>query len=253
MAARSAWKGSLSFGLVNVPIKLMKATEDRDIHFNWIHDTDNGKIKQKRFCETCREEVDMSGIVKGFAVDSETVVRFTEEDLDNLPVGTIDTVKLCRLDVMPDPLALDSSYFVMPEKSGEHALAVLFGSMKKSAKKAIFGNITIRHKERPCAIWVRENGLVLSTLRFSDEIREHQYESSGASKEEIQMAGEILAEMRDEMIQVDHYRESVLEVAAKKAGGQLTSVPKKNMKSAPPTDLMAALLASVEQARKAKK
>lgn len=255
MAQRSAWKGALSWGLINIPVKAYKATEERGVSFHMLHATDFGRIKQNRTCSVCSEElVGMGEIVRGYEVDEGTTVPFTAEDFESLPGGTNGIVNLCQISGIPDPLKIGDSYFLAPEKTGVQALSILTAAMKKLKAKSVLGSITVRDRERPCYLWIRDGQIVLSTLRWDDEIRSVEIEYDEPTKDQVTMGLELLEAMNQPVPEVDGYREAVIALATAKAKGSWQPTPLAKAKSQIKADGLTDMLKqAVQEARKQQK
>lgn len=254
MAMRAAWKGSISLGIVQVPIKIYTTTDDKSISFNQLHRDCETAIKQSKNCPTCNmTDLGMGDIVKGFTLDGnkENCVVFTEDDLEQLPVPSIKEIDLVSTGEIPDPITIDTNYFVVPEESGKRAFSVLVAAMTSLKKKgALNGLIAMRNRERPCSIWLREDTVILSTLKFKDEVRHVPVELMKTSKDEVDLALQILSLKNDPMPEEDHYRNAVIEIARKKREGEDWKIPVTKKDISPPTDLMDALRESLKKAGK---
>jgi non-homologous end joining protein Ku len=176
------------------------------------------------------------------------MVEFTSLDFENLPSGTEKTVLLRQLSGTPDPLRIENSYVITPEKSGQHALSILYATLKK-LKKSVMGEITMRERERPCAIWMRGDKLILSTLRWPAEVRENiEVDYIPTSKDEIALATQILEGMDDPILTEDRYSAAIVAAAKVKSEGRALPVTAKKT-AIPVSDLTEALRASVEAVR----
>lgn len=172
---RSIWKGSLSFGLVNVPIKLYSATEDHDVPLHQVHDKDGGRIRYKRVCEIDGEEVEYSSIAKAY-VDGEQTVILTPEDFAALPVERsrdIDVVEFVPTSQI-DPIMFDKSYYLAPDSKSTKAYVLLMRTLEESDRTAIV-KFALRQKTRLAALRVRDGVLTLQTLLWDDEVREARF------------------------------------------------------------------------------
>lgn len=172
--ARSLWSGSLSFGLVNVPVALFSAVRDRDVHFRQLHAPDRSPIQTRRVCVIEDREVPWEEIVKGYEVDAGTWVLLDDAELQAVApekTKTIDIDRFVRLEEM-DPVYFDHPYFLVPTggEGSSRAYALLREVMAKSGKAAL-GRFVLRAKEQLVAIQVRDGALALTTMRFHDEVR----------------------------------------------------------------------------------
>jgi DNA end-binding protein Ku len=257
---RAIWKGAVSFGLVNVPVKLYSATEDRDVSFHQVHAVDGGRVRYKRVCQVCGEEVAYADIAKGYELDSGEVVVLTDEDLAELPLPTSKTVEL--LAFVPaeqvDPVSYSRSYYLEPDKAGVKPYALLRDALEDAGRVGLV-KVAIRNRESLAVVRPRDDVLVMQTMVWPDEVREADFESlSGgikASKAERDVARTLIdtmAEDYDPTQYTDAYREAVEEVVQAKATGGEVRKPEEPEEKAPVVDLVAALKASVEAARKSR-
>ena len=172
---RSIWKGSLSFGLVNVPVKLYSATEDHDLSLHQVHDEDGGRIRYQRKCEICGKVVDYEHIAKAY-VDGEETVMITDEDLASLPVERskdIDVVEFVPSDQI-DPIMFEKAYYLAPDSKSNKAYVLLRRTLEDSDRTAIV-QFALRQKTRLAALRVKDDVLVLQTLLWEDEVREARF------------------------------------------------------------------------------
>ena len=258
MASRALWSGTISFGLVNVPVKLHTATEEKDVHFNQFAERSGDRIKNKRVSEKTGREVEFKDIVKGYEVSKGKFVIVTPEELESVDPGprkTIEIEDFVALDEI-DPIYFVKTYYLAPD-SGEgasRAYALLRKAMKKSDRVAI-GRFVMRTKQYLVALRPMDRVLTLSTLYFADEVRDWKdLDVPGAIKlkpREMEIAMSLIDSLtstwKPERYE-DTYRERVLELVKNKAKGK-EIVVEEGEKPAPVTDLLAALEASVKEAR----
>src|SRR3954449_11683003 len=170
--ARSIWRGAISFGLVNVPVKLYSAVSKKTVRFNQLHEPDNSRINLKRFCAEEDKEVPFEEIVKGYEISPGRYVVITPEELDALDPAktrTIDIEDFVDLDEI-DPVYYDHPYYLVPDKGAAKAYGLLLGAMKESGKVAI-ARVVIRSKEQLVAIRPGEGDvLMMETMLFHDEV-----------------------------------------------------------------------------------
>jgi DNA end-binding protein Ku len=172
---RSIWKGSLSFGLVNVPVKLYSATEDHDVSLHQVHDADGGRIRYKRVCEIDGETVDYEHIAKAY-VDGDQTVILTDDDLSALPVERskdIDVVEFVPTSQI-DPIMFEKSYYLSPDSKSTKAYVLLMRTLEESDRTAIV-KFALRQKTRLAALRVRDGVLTMQTLLWDDEVREARF------------------------------------------------------------------------------
>ncbi|POH65019.1 Ku protein [Cryobacterium zongtaii] len=168
---RSIWKGAITFGLVNVPVKVYSATEDHDVELHQVHDADGGRIRYQRRCEVCGKVVDYAHIDKAFTDGDKTVV-ITDADLKSLPEERsreIDVVEFVPSDQL-DPIMFDRSYFLEPDGSSPKAYVLLRRTLEQTDRTAIV-HFALRQKTRLAALRVRDGVLMLQTLLWDDEVR----------------------------------------------------------------------------------
>ncbi|HYG59199.1 MAG TPA: Ku protein [Symbiobacteriaceae bacterium] len=258
---RSMWKGSISFGLVTIPIKLYAATESKDVRFNLLHDRCRTPVTYRKWCPACDEEVAGEEIVKGYEYEKGRYVVMTDEDFTALPVAaghTLDIVDFVKLEQI-DPIYFEKTYYLEPGEGGAKAYALLRRAMEMTGRIAI-ARIVIRSKESLAAIRVFQNGvLAMETMHFPDEVRSPAGLTGIIEPElrqqEIEMATNLVASLagdfRPEKFQ-NEYREAVLErISAKVTGEEVVAVAAPAERGRV-VDLMEALRASIRQAEEAR-
>jgi DNA end-binding protein Ku len=169
---QTVWKGAISFGLLNVPVKMGTATHRENIAFRQLHKECNTPINQKRFCSKCGREVAWDEIVRGYEYEPGRFVLITEEDLAGLPIKSakyIDIVDFIQISEV-DPIYFDKTYYLWPEKGGEKPYLILMDAMQKTGKAAV-AKVTMREKEHLCVLRIAGGALSLSMMFFEDEIR----------------------------------------------------------------------------------
>jgi DNA end-binding protein Ku len=193
---RSIWKGSLSFGLVNVPIKLYSATEDHDVPLHQVHDKDGGRIRYKRVCEIDGEVVEYENIAKAY-VDGDQTVILTDEDFKALPAERskdIDVVEFVPSDQV-DPIMFDKSYYLAPDSKSTKAYVLLMKTLEDSDRTAIV-QFALRQRTRLAALRVRDGVLTMQTLLWDDEVREARFpeldETPNISAAELKMSRQLV-------------------------------------------------------------
>ncbi|TPW76067.1 non-homologous end joining protein Ku [Schumannella soli] len=193
---RAIWKGSLSFGLVNVPVKLYSATEDHDVPLHQVHDDDGGRIRYQRKCEICGEVVPFEHIDKAYD-DGEQTVVLTKSDLASLPAERsrdIDVVEFVPSEQV-DAIRLDRSYYLAPDSSSMKAYALLRRTLEETERTAIV-RISLRQRTRLAALRVHDEVLLLQTLLWDDEVREAEFpgldEHPRVAENELKMAQQLV-------------------------------------------------------------
>lgn len=250
--ARSIWTGTLSLGLVNVPVSLFSAVTAKTVKFNQISGKTGGRIKQKRVDETTGDEVAFEDIIKGFEITKDRYITVEPSELDALAPRKTKTLELSGFVPLEqiDPMIYDKSYYVGPVTGGLKAYKLLAQAMESSGRVGI-GTVILRSKETLMAVRAIDGRLLLSTLVFSDEINGFDFDDDGAevSDKELSMAQGLidsLTEDFDHKAYADSYRAQVLDLIERKAAGEeiVTSAAAEEPAEAP--DLMAALTASLE-------
>jgi DNA end-binding protein Ku len=262
---RSIWKGSVAFGLVNVPVKVYSATEDHDLKFHQVHAKDNGRIKYQRVCEECGEAVEYRDIAKAYESDTGQTVVITDEDIATLPEERSHEIEV--LEFVPasdiDPLMYDRSYFLEPDGKSSKSYVLLAKALSETDRVAIV-HFALRNKTRLAALRVKDfskrNVMVVHTLLWPDEIRDPDFPSLDADVEvrapELKMAGQVVESMADDFHPeqyTDTYQEQLTElVESKLAGGQAFATPEAPARldeTEDVSDLLAKLEASVRRRR----
>jgi DNA end-binding protein Ku len=254
--ARAIWSGAISFGLVNVPVKLYSATSPKTVRFHQLSSKTGARIKQKRVDPSTGEEVAYEDIVKGFELSPDRYVRIEPEELDALDAKatrTIDIEAFVDLEEI-DPIYYDHSYYLAPTAGGAKAYRLLLDAMRESAKVGI-GRVVLRSKQQLCALRPTGEALTLTTMLWGDEVlapdRMDELESvaeAEASARELKMAEQLIASLSAHFEPDkfhDEYRERVLELIERKAAGEEIAIQPQAEEPAPAPDLMAALEASL--------
>jgi DNA end-binding protein Ku len=255
---RAIWKGAISFGLVTVPVKLYSATESHDVSFRQVHAKDGGRIKYQRVCSLDGEEVAYADIAKGYETDDGEMVILSDDDLAELPVSSskeIAVEKFVPSDQI-DPMLLEKSYYLEPDKAGVRPYALLRDALRESDRVAVV-TVSLRTRTSPALLRVRDDVLVMQTLMWPDEIRAAEFpileEAGEPKKQELKMAQmllETLAGDWDPADFEDDYAEAVEAlVEAKRQGGEVTRTKPEEASSGEVVDLLAALQRSVEAAK----
>jgi DNA end-binding protein Ku len=259
--ARAIWSGSISFGLVNVPVKVYTAVRQKDIHFTQL-DEKGDRIRYKRVSEKTGREVDYDDIKKGYEVEKGSYVMVEPDELEAArpeATRTIEITDFVDLDEI-DPIYFDHTYYLAPagkDRGAAKAYALLLEAMQKQGKVAI-GTVVMRTKQYLAAIRPRGGVLVMSTMLFPDEVvapdevPDVPDRMPEVSDREVKMASQVIEALTTEWDPEryhDDYRREVLELIRKKAKGKEIVVPKDKPKEAQVVDLMAALEASLEAAK----
>jgi DNA end-binding protein Ku len=258
--ARAIWSGAISFGLVNVPVKLYTATSPKSVRFHQLSAKTGARIKQKRVDASTGEEVAFEDIVKGYELTPDRYVTIDSDELDALDpkaTHTIDIEEFVDL-VQIDPIYYDHNYYLAPTAGGAKAYRLLLEAMRESGKIAV-GRFVLRSKQQLCALRPVGDALALTTMLFGDEVlspdRLDELDSVGeaeASERELRMAQQLIDSLSAEFDPTkfrDEYRERVLDLIERKASGEEIAVVPDTPEPAAAPDLMAALEASLAAVR----
>jgi len=261
---RAIWKGAITFGLVNVPIKVYSATEDHDVPLHQVHDKDGGRIRYQRRCEVCGEVVAYEHIDKAYD-DGERTVVLTAQDLESLPAERSREVEVVEFvpNEQIDPLLLDRSYYLEPDSKSNKAYVLLRRTLEETDRTAIV-KFALRQRTRLAALRVRDDVLVLQTLLWADEVREAAFptldEPAKISAKELAMSSQLVesfaADFAPEEYQDDYQAQLRQLIEAKIEQGEALDTAEtfgeqeeKGDEGAEVIDLMEALRRSVESSR----
>lgn len=256
----TVWKGSISFGLVNIPVKMFAATENKDIRFNYIHNECHTPVKYKKICPACNREVGPNEIVKGYEYEPGKYVILSDEDFDKLEMKgeknaeIIDFVKLEEI----DPVYFEKTYYLGPQETGGKAYTLLKDAFESTGRIAI-AKITIRERETLAVIRVFKGILVLETIFYPDEVRDSSQvpgipENIKTTKAELDMAIQLVdnltTEFRPENY-TDNYREKLIALINSKVEGK-EFVVRKDIGKQNVISLMDALQQSISMSKENK-
>jgi DNA end-binding protein Ku len=256
---QAIWKGTISFGLVTIPIKVYSATEEKDITFRQVHEADGGRIRYRRVCEVDGEEVPYSDIGKGYELPDGRMVILTNDDFSSLPLPTaksIDVLEFVPLEQV-DPLYFAKAYYLSADGPGAKPYVLLRDALTKTGQCALV-KVAIRTKETLALLREREGSLVLQTMLWPDEVRDAEFakpdDSVDVKAQEVQMAESYIATLQAEF-DPDRYHSDYREalealVEAKVEGLPLPEPEEEEGETAEVVDLVAALRASVDAAKK---
>jgi DNA end-binding protein Ku len=261
---RAIWSGAISFGLVNIPIKLYAAVSRKNVSFNQLDSRTGARIKYKKVSAADGEEVPAEAIIKGYELSSGAYVTVGDDELASLDPEasrTIDIEEFVDLADI-DPLFYDSAYYVAPDKATTKPYALLTQAMEESGKVGV-ARFVMRSKQYLCAIRPKDGALVLSTMVYADEVNEPgeigeiaELEDVELTKKELDMARQLIASLSADFDAdrfEDTYRNQVLDLIERKAAGDTEIVaPPEVMTEDKVVDLMAALEASVKEAKAAR-
>ena len=256
---RAIWKGAVSFGLVSVPVKLYAATESHDVSFRQVHAKDGGRIKYQRVCSVDGEEVAYADIAKGYETEDGEMVILTDDDMAELPSSSsreIAVEKFVPSDQI-DPMLLEKSYYLEPEKSGSKPYGLLRQALIDADRMAVV-TVALRNRTTIAVLRVKDDVIVLQTMMWPDEVRTPDFsvdvgEVKDAEVKMAHMLVETLAGDFDATEFEDDYAEAVESlVKAKIEGGEIKRTPTSTKSSGEVVDLLAALQRSVDAAKSAR-
>jgi DNA end-binding protein Ku len=224
---RAIWKGSISFGLVSVPVKAYTATEDHDVRFHQVHAVDNGRVKYNRVCRECGNVLELSDIAKAYQVPNGPVIVLDEEDFASLPVTSskeIDVVEFVP-SAQVDPVRFDKSYLLEPDERSLKPYVLLRETLEDTDLTAIV-KVSLRQKQQLGVLRVRENVLMLQTMLWPDEVREPHFDildqDVDIRAQELTMAASLVESLAgdfDPDQYHDNYREQLLALIDAKVNG----------------------------------
>jgi DNA end-binding protein Ku len=256
---RAIWKGAVSFGLVSVPVKLYAATESHDISFRQVHATDGGRIKYQRVCSIDGEEVAYADIAKGYETEDGQMVVLDDDDFAELPASSSREISVEKF--VPreqiDPMWLEKSYYLEPDKAAAKPYALLREALKEADRVAVV-TVSIRTRMTTAVLRVRDDVIVMQTMLWPDEVRKPDFGSLDATEHaakpnELKMARllvDTLAGDYDAGDYEDDYQKAVEAlVQAKLEGGEVQAPEQPAKSTGEVVDLLAALQRSVDAAR----
>ncbi|MFD7609737.1 Ku protein [Streptomyces sp. NPDC059828] len=255
---RPVWGGAISFGLVTIPIKMLPATEDRSIRFRQVHTADMGQIRYKKICEIDGQEVSAAEISKGYELPSGDTIQITDQELDDIPLPTakaIDIVTFVSADTI-DQIRIGDGYYLAADGPVAAKPYVLLRKALERSEKVAVAKMAFHGRERLGLLRVVEDAILIHMMRWPDEIRDPAQlapEAIDLDEQEIEGALALMETMSAEALPPelhDEYRESLEQVIAAKVEGRRPEMPERE--EAPTgqvVDLMAALTASMEQAK----
>ncbi|EDL66086.1 non-homologous end joining protein Ku [Bacillus sp. SG-1] len=253
------WKGSISFGLVNIPIKLHAATEDKDIKLRSLHRECHTPIKYEKICPVCEKDLEYEDIVKGYEIAKGKFVVIEDEEIKELrdtseekAVEIVDFIKIEEI----DPIYYNRSYFISPNEGGKKAYSLLRKALTESNKVGI-AKIAMRSKEQLAVVRVYQNTMVMETIHFPDEVRSTGDVPNVPAEDEVSqkeldtavlLIDQLSTEFEPEKYE-DDYRKKLLKLIQSKQTGEKFVTPKEKAPAANVTDLMSALQASIDKSK----
>ncbi len=245
-------RGAISFGMVHIPVGLYTATQDNDIHFNQLCREDGSRVRYKKVCSNCGKEVGAKDIVKGFEYEPGKYVTMTDDDFEKAKSEKDKTIHIMLFTDLAAirPIYFDQTYHAVPEQGGDKAFELLRRAMKDENKIGVAKTV-MGTKEKLLALIPTDNGILIETLFFADEVKEAPKEAAHTevSAEELQMAktliGAMVKEFEPERYK-DEYREKLWQIINGKIQGKEVTAPQESVVNV--IDLMEALKQSLSQA-----
>ncbi len=213
---RAIWSGTVSFGLVSVPVKLYSATESHDVDLHQVHDADGGRIRYQRRCEVCGKTVDYAHIDKAYD-DGEDTVVLSDEELESLPAEADKEIEVVQFvpDEQIDPMTFEKSYYLEPAAKSAKAYILLRRTLEETARTAVV-TFALRSRTRLAALRVRDDVIVLQTMLWADEVRDADFDAASAevriSKREMEMSRALVEQFSEDYEPerfVDEYQEEL--------------------------------------------
>jgi DNA end-binding protein Ku len=252
---QTVWKGSIAFGMVSIPVRLVSATEEKDVPLRQVHEADGGRIKYKRICSVDGEEVPYGQIAKGYELEDESMVVLTDKDLANLPIASTKSVEVVSFADRGEvnPVSLSKAYYAEP--TGDAKPYVLLHDSLVATQKVAIVKLALRQRERLATIRAQDGILVVQTMLWPDEVRKPHFafmdDDVDVRPQELEMAS-MFVNAFDEGFDPsqfhDRYREVLRELVDAKIAGQEIARPVETAPESNVIDLMEALRASLAAA-----
>ena len=261
---RSIWKGHIQFSLVTIPIQVFNAVETKNnVKFNQLHKEDHGRISYKKVCRTCGETMKKRDIVKGFEYAEDQYVVFTPEELNAIKLKSTRTIEIdsfVDINEVP-PSRFEAVYFVGPNGDVAKKTFSLLSNVLKKTNKAGIGRIILRDREDVVLVTSEGDGLIMYKMRYPYEVRNIEevpdLEPIEADEKQLKLAETLVDSLTTSFKEIDfedRYRDALMELVQEKIDGkQIVQVLEEEEKSTPVVDIMDALKASIEAAKKEKK
>lgn len=243
----------ISFGLVAIPVAMYTATQDNDIHFNQLHKEDQSRVRYKKTCAHCGKELKSEDIIKGYEYDKDQYVVVSDEEIEKIKTEKEKSIQILHFAQLNQisPVYYDKTYQVIPDKGGEKAFELLRSALMKEQKIAI-GKTVMGTKDTLMAIIPRENGVLISTMFYQDDIKDLQksYDIPQPNEQELKMAQALIDTMDtpfDPSQYKDEYQERLKELIEAKIAGKDVVAASSEEQTGKVIDLMDALKASIEK------
>ncbi|TMK70735.1 MAG: Ku protein [Actinobacteria bacterium] len=257
--ARPIWSGTISFGLVSVPVRMYSATESKELRFHFLHKDDLSPIGYDKVRKDTGEHVDPEDIVRGFEVEKGRFVELTDEDIDRLDIELTHSIDICDfVDIDEiDPIYFRKAYYLLPEEGAEKPYRLLLEALEETGKVGV-AKVVIRNKQHLAALRPWEGVLLLETMYFADEIRKPESVDGRTElrKPEREMARSLVENLSDKFDPEkydDTYRKELLALLKEKAETGEISAPREESQEGEVVDLMSALRESVERTKQQRK
>ena len=252
--ARSIWRGTISFGLVSVPVRMYTATESKELRFHFLHKDDLSPIGYDKVRKDTGEHVDPEDVVRGFEIEKGRYVPLEDEDLDRLDIELTKAIDICDFVDLEeiDPIYFRKAYYLLPEAGAEKPYALLVRALEETGKVGI-AKVVIRNKQHLAALRPLDGVIVLETMYYADEVRKPEQVKAGRLREaEVEMAKSLVDNLSDTFDPEkydDTYRKELLELMRAKAKGKKLPEPQED-EGGEVIDLMQALRESVEKTKR---
>lgn len=260
---RAMWKGNISFGLVNIPVSLYKATEEQKTSFRTLHQACHTPIQYKKWCPNCQQEVEIQETIRGYEYTPDNYVLITQDDLNQLPLPTLRTIEILHFTEKEnvDPIYYQNAYYLGPREYGDKPYKLLYQAMKQTNKVAV-AKVAFRNKEHLAILRLYQDCLLMNRIYYPSEIRAIE-EVPGISKMtqaqisegELEMAQKLITEIskdfRDDY--QSNYEEALQSLIQQKVEKQEIAHPKFQTEDDNVVDLMEALQQSLDQSKKTEK
>jgi DNA end-binding protein Ku len=257
--ARAIWSGAISFGLVNIPVKVVTAVREKGIHFHLLHEKDASRIKFKRFCAKEDREVDGKDIVRGYEVSRGKYVTFTDEELEAADPKAARTIEISEFVALAeiDPAFYDRTYFLVPDKNAALAYGLLQAALERTGRVGI-ARVVMREKEYLVALRTKGKAIAMETMHFADEVvqakdalKDHEIPAK-ANEKQLKLAEQLITNLTEPFDPAKHkdtHRQKVLDLIERKRKGHKVEFEPVEAAPTKATDLMAALEGSLSARR----
>jgi len=260
MPARAISSGTISFGLVSIPIKVFTATSGKDVHFSMLHEKDKGRLKQQYICSVCGETVERTATVKGYEYSKSQYVVVSDEELQSLQKKTDQSIEISEFVPISqvDPIYFEKSNLLGPDKGGHKAYQLLHRAMTQSGRVAV-GRYSTRGRQQLVLLRPMGDGLAMHGLFYADEVRSFadiEIDTTIALKDaELELAKQLIDQLSHDKFEIDKYeddyRRSVLEAVDRKVAGEEIVITQPEEQREQIIDLVAALKKSLADKAKA--